>query len=410
MSETIAEQLVPAFQAVGEAVKGRAPLDGDGKLSLAAIPDAIRPAKRIPIGAWTTAAGSGGATYGEDPEMGAYVRLSISVAEAVYRGLRPIGLQQLVGERRRVLSLAIRPGDNLREINIWPGSGWASGTGPRWVKSTTGRLTSGKWHRLTIPMSERDGAGPHTPDDHLKSLSIQVAATTGNTTHLDIADITIHETPARGRVGFIFDDAWLDNYTTAFPIMQAHGLAGGIAVEHAQVGVNPERCSAAQLAEMYAAGWDMHGHHHEQLPSLTGTQQHDIHRASKDFLGNNGFLRGNDLWVWPGGIWDTAAEDIALEYWRSLRRVDSFQRFGVPGVHERRDVPNAYVTSGVQLATLTEYVDRVVDWGGSLLIVFHKIVESPGVNIEWGSANFAALCDYIAAADVDMVAPSQILG
>lgn len=56
-----------------------------------------------------------------------------------------------------------------------------------------------------------------------------------------------------------FDDANLDNYSNAFPIMQKYGFTGVLYVPYSYIGV-PNYLSVSQVQEMVAAGWEVGSH------------------------------------------------------------------------------------------------------------------------------------------------------
>ncbi len=56
-----------------------------------------------------------------------------------------------------------------------------------------------------------------------------------------------------------FDDAWLDNYTAAFPIMKKYGFTGVLYLPYTYIGA-PCCLSVDQVKEMAAAGWEVGSH------------------------------------------------------------------------------------------------------------------------------------------------------
>ena len=82
-----------------------------------------------------------------------------------------------------------------------------------------------------------------------------------------------------------FDDGHLNNYTTAFPIMQKYGFTGILYVVGNYIGID-DYLSADQIKEMAAAGWEVGSHSmsHSDLTALEPQRQRAEVVDSKDFL------------------------------------------------------------------------------------------------------------------------------
>ncbi len=82
-----------------------------------------------------------------------------------------------------------------------------------------------------------------------------------------------------------FDDGHLNNYTTAFPIMQKYGFTGVLYVVGNYIGID-DYLNADQIKEMAAAGWEVGSHSmsHADLTVLEPQRQRAEVVDSKDFL------------------------------------------------------------------------------------------------------------------------------
>lgn len=71
-----------------------------------------------------------------------------------------------------------------------------------------------------------------------------------------------------------FDDGHLDNYTTAWPIMEKYGFTGVLYVVSSYIGADGYM-TADQIVELYQAGWEVGSHsiHHLDLTSLEPERQ-----------------------------------------------------------------------------------------------------------------------------------------
>lgn len=92
-----------------------------------------------------------------------------------------------------------------------------------------------------------------SPGNHRFRLSTaQTAANAGSVTY----DAFYRDVGGKGAVILTFDDVKGDQYTDAFPIMQANGLVGELYVPVDLVGTST-LLTWAQIAEMKAAGWSI---------------------------------------------------------------------------------------------------------------------------------------------------------
>lgn len=244
-----------------------------------------------------------------------------------------------------------------------------------------GQLVPGRWNRITVDIARgyRYGRAPYADDANVRDFGFAVA-TNGSAATFDVAQIRVHDRGnLGGRVIFQFDDAHLDTYTTAFPILAQHNFVGSIPVEVDRVGganQQPDRMTIAQLQEVYDAGWEIPGHHSQQIPRMTDAQAHVEFQKMKALNANNGWKRGANFFIWPGGIWDPAKEAIALQYFTHLRRVASMQTATTPWVTNKYAIPLAYLTSATNWNTAKAGLDEIKATNSTRLFVFHKIVQS----------------------------------
>jgi len=82
-----------------------------------------------------------------------------------------------------------------------------------------------------------------------------------------------------------FDDGHLDNYTTAFPIMQKYGYTGVLYLVYNYIGVN-QYLNVNQILEMHNAGWEVGSHslNHLDLTKLNSEEQRAEVIESRDLL------------------------------------------------------------------------------------------------------------------------------
>jgi peptidoglycan/xylan/chitin deacetylase (PgdA/CDA1 family) len=108
-----------------------------------------------------------------------------------------------------------------------------------------------------------------------------------------------------------FDDGHLNNYTTAFPIMQKYGFTGILYIVGNYIGVD-DYLNAEQIKEMSAAGWEIGSHtmNHLDLTALEPQRQRAEIVDSKDFLERTLDVPIRTI-AYPFGISNSAVIDYA---------------------------------------------------------------------------------------------------
>jgi hypothetical protein len=273
-------------------------------------------------------------------------------------------------------------------------------------------VEAGVWARIVVPCGEIESmnAGITAYDSTgLTKLRIGITATGGLTTTLQVAGLTAHRVP-EGSVTLLFDDARTDTYTTAYPIMSALGMVGSVAAEYNRLGTVPSYSlmTLAQLTELYAAGWDVLGHHSVGMAGQSESFQTGIYQAQKDWARANGFVRGAHIWCWPGGLRDAAAETYAQRYYQVCRRTGTMAQHGIPGVFDPIRPQMVYINNSTTVPQITTRVDRVKLYGGNVVFVLHSLVTNKVAAEDFLISDFQAVCWYIAAAAVPVIPASAV--
>lgn len=144
-----------------------------------------------------------------------------------------------------------------------------------WVVQGPGDITVPilLYHRIDIsPIDSRYYVTPEKFDEQMKLLHNWEYTTI--TTEMLIQAITLGaELPPRPML-ITFDDGHLDNYTTAFPIMQKYGFTGVLYLVNNYIGAD-QYMNTTQVLEMYNAGWEVgsHSQNHYDLTKLDPSKQ-----------------------------------------------------------------------------------------------------------------------------------------
>jgi len=140
------------------------------------------------------------------------------------------------------------------------------------------------YHRIAI--SETDHRYYVTPETFESEIRLlHDWEYTSITTEMLVEAITEGaELPARP-VLITFDDGNLDNYTTAFPIMQKYGFTGVMYLVNNYIGYD-QYMNKDQILEMVAAGWEVGSHsmNHFDLKAISPQQQRNEIVESRELL------------------------------------------------------------------------------------------------------------------------------
>jgi peptidoglycan/xylan/chitin deacetylase (PgdA/CDA1 family) len=142
-----------------------------------------------------------------------------------------------------------------------------------------------------------------------------------------------------------FDDGHLDNYTTAFPIMQKYGFTGILYVVGNYIGVE-NYLSADQIKEMAAAGWEVGSHtlSHADLTILEPQRQRAEIVDSKAFLERTLDVPVRTI-AYPFGLSNSSVIDYAhfAGYLAGMSLGYTYdQGFGNLLTLQRRDIKGTY--------------------------------------------------------------------
>ncbi len=202
------------------------------------------------------------------------------------------------------------------------------------------------------------------------------------------------------------DDGLVSQYRTAFQYMTQRGLTGYMAVSEDYVDGN--YMSIEQMQEMYDAGWDLvvHGSKNHNDASLTTPALLTAEiRRNRDFLLENGWTRGANCYVYPGGVINSTLGSKAILTslgFRAARLVTTgtspshqvmTSRWGIddPLAMPARDLSGAY-----SAASDLSLVDRAIDNGSSAIFYGHAFVRaSPGAD-QMTYAEFKTFIDGVA--------------
>lgn len=211
----------------------------------------------------------------------------------------------------------------------------------------------------------------------------------------------------RSQVVIGFDDGFLSQYRHAINYMTRRGLLGYVAASVDYVGGN--YMSAAQMNEIYRCGWDItvHGskNHNDGTLTTRDLLKAEIKR-NLDYTLGNGWSRGSNCYVYPGGIINSALDSrgVLAELGFSLARAVTYGGGGTNdqtcptpfGLDDKLCLHARELSGSFSASSDLSLLDRAIDNGSSVWYYGHEIVRaSPGANqMTW--SEFTTFIDGVA--------------
>ena len=191
----------------------------------------------------------------------------------------------------------------------------------------------------------------------------------------------VYQNPvSRPQVLLTFDDNWDGAYSEGFKYMQLKGLRGTMFTIASTVGT-AGYMTEAQLAEMYAAGWDMATHsvnQHDTLATQAAIEA-DV-AANKAYLVAQGWTGAEHIFAYPAGVMTANSYAALATAGITVARHTSDKLFAPEfGVHDLRAIPGR-AANGSTSATILDYVDEAIALGKTIVLYMHDIETTPGVD------------------------------
>lgn len=268
--------------------------------------------------------------------------------------------------------------------------------------SNAGNQIRQGWNKFSVGRANWTATGAESWNNTMIRLRVQVNAKAATTNIVSI-DSLYGSVESEGRVLLTFDDGYDDVYNEAFAYMNPRGIKGTSYVPGSLIDGGTGFMTKANLTEMYAAGWAIgnHTYNHVDMSAYTQAQAAAELTLNKNWLVVNGYTRAADHVCYPvGGYNANVLLAMAQVEAKTGRTTKAGNNYDLTHPHELtiREISN--VTT---LATAKGYVDEAVSRGTTVILMLHKIIETPTVSTEWSIANFQALIDYLVARKIKTV-------
>jgi peptidoglycan/xylan/chitin deacetylase (PgdA/CDA1 family) len=213
-----------------------------------------------------------------------------------------------------------------------------------------------------------------------------------------------------GVISLTFDDGWQNQYTNAYPLMQARGMTGTFYVITDQIG-NIDHMTYAELKTLQDHGFEIgsQGMGYPDFVQLSDEQIRQECAGSKGALQANGLVVNN--FAYPWGSYDARTDSIVSQHYRTARNVYCsgdviqlpFYEFDLPANEGDAEYPD-------MLSSLESIVDEVYSTNEWAVIFFHQVLPNMPNSVEVIDKQiFTSFLDYIKSKGVPTLTVNQAL-
>lgn len=282
----------------------------------------------------------------------------------------------------------------------------------------------GEWMRITLPFGAATAVGSPSRSS-LAALTIQVFDDSAGQVTVHLGGLMTMAEPAifpNGVVSLVFDDGFISQFQTAKPYMDKYSYAGSAFLitetlwNHGSGNFNNYLdLPTAQALEKYS-GWECGPHaytaanHNSSYTGITDAAALADMIAAKNYMQVNGF-KVPDQFAYPLGNYDAATLINAAQLFsasRSISQIGGFPEETFPPADITR-LRSMTLGNTNSLASAEAAVDRAFANKEWLIFTFHDIQASAGTNLQFSTANFQALMDYINAKGIPVMLSSDVL-
>lgn len=217
-------------------------------------------------------------------------------------------------------------------------------------------------------------------------IRIRVQITAGQTGEFIISPLYVRP-ETKTHVAIVFDDGWAEEFSNAYPYMQARGIPGSCAF----LGSLQNGLTVPQALTMRDKGWSFHNHtfNHPTLTSLTNDEIRTQIESTRSVMKQSGLHDSGDLiFLPPQGARTDAIDLIINDYYPLIAWSNSGLMWGHSGrlrfTSDRpRGLARFNIDNPVTLNTAVSTLNSVIEQGGDLVFYGHKPIAGAAVgNLE----------------------------
>jgi len=236
-----------------------------------------------------------------------------------------------------------------------------------------------------------------------------VAGQTPNTS-IDLL-MSVGSDQAVPAVMFMFDDCYPAVATVALPYLRAHGIRATMYLETGNVDV-AGNMTTAQVASLYAAGWDLGNHSIDatDLTTLSEAEATSNLATAKAWLDTRGYTRASAHCAYPNGGYNATVQAAAAAAGCVSGRSTIYNCVLSPWP-DWFAVQGRMVGNTTSLAQAKATIDNIKARGEVVPFIFHNlVVGAASSTTEWNIDDFKALVDYIVAQGVTPITVTDLYG
>ncbi|MFA7254314.1 MAG: polysaccharide deacetylase family protein, partial [Patescibacteria group bacterium] len=179
-------------------------------------------------------------------------------------------------------------------------------------------------------------------------------------------------------ISLTFDDGWEDNYFTALPILDEYGFKSTQYYATTFIENNIEEANL-KITKFIEDGHEIGSHSvsHPDFKTLTDEQLQLELMKSKETLETFAGIGKVQSFATPYGSYDARIITAILEYYQSHRSTDT--GFNTKDGLNIANIKVQNMTNTTTLAEYSSWVNKAIVDKAWLVIIYHKIVENPGI-------------------------------
>ncbi len=257
----------------------------------------------------------------------------------------------------------------------------------------TNWAVDGEWFVATLNFSDATVSG--SPNRAaIDKLQWRIKDDSATALNANINYIGSFPEPSAGVLTFAFDDGWGSQFDEAKKKLSTYGFPAIDYPISSLIGTSGYM-TVANLQELQNIhGWDIGIHHETNLTTVGLATAEALIKKEKQWHVDNGLTRGSDHFAIPNGAFDADLLALFRRYFRTTRTIGLTAETFPPADWGRLRVVNVInSTSTASIATAVDNARTNKYW---LILLFHKIVETPSVSTEYSIANFGTVVDDIA--------------
>jgi len=271
---------------------------------------------------------------------------------------------------------------------------WRLSTSPSGAGHESNYILSDNWCTITLNLEDATTYG--SPDiTNLQRIQFRLRDNGQGAATVNFQSV-IALKRQNAVVSFVFDDGYANTGTRAEPTLSKYGLRGTLFVVTDLI--NNQAVTGSMTWQRIKnlqdfSGWEIAGHGGSQDPHDSSDGyidfsdeeiRTDFEKIKTDFVANG--IKLPKGFAYPKGTWNARVEGVAREFYAYSRGINQLNGRECPITMEPyrlrallgvSDYNGDYVTKPEELYKDGGILDKIKQYGGWLIIVFHQIVNTP---------------------------------